>query len=92
MTSSSAGIKKIVSVVVSVLALAIMLMTFDKVRQLGTNILASVGIIGIILGLAPQRTIATLLAGIQIAITQPIRIDDVVIVENEWGRILEPTL
>jgi len=67
-------------------------MTFDKVRQLGTNILASVGIIGIILGLAPQRTIATLLAGIQIAITQPIRIDDVVIVENEWGRILEPTL
>jgi len=69
-----------------------MLMTFDKVRQLGTNILASVGIIGIILGLAPQRTIATLLAGIQIAITQPIRIDDVVIVENEWGRILEPTL
>lgn len=68
-----------------------MLMTFDKVRQLGTSILASAGIIGIIVGLAAQRTIATLLAGLQIAITQPIRVDDVVIVENEWGRIEEIT-
>jgi small-conductance mechanosensitive channel len=81
--------KKIVVVVVSILALATMLMTFDKVRQLGTSILASAGIIGIIVGLAAQRTIATLLAGLQIAITQPIRVDDVVIVENEWGRIEE---
>jgi len=83
--------KRIVLVVVSVLALATMLMTFEKVRQLGTTILASAGIIGIIVGLAAQRTIATLLAGLQIAITQPIRIDDVVIVENEWGRIEEIT-
>jgi small-conductance mechanosensitive channel len=83
--------KKIVAVVVAILALATMLMTFDKVRQLGTSILASAGIIGIIVGLAAQRTIATLLAGLQIAITQPIRVDDVVIVENEWGRIEEIT-
>lgn len=83
--------KKIVTVVVAILALATMLMTFDKVRQLGTSILASAGIIGIIFGLAAQRTIATLLAGLQIAITQPIRVDDVVIVENEWGRIEEIT-
>ena len=83
--------KKIVFVVVAILALAIMLMTFEKVRQLGTSILASAGIIGLIVGLAAQRTIATLLAGIQIAITQPIRVDDVVIVENEWGRIEEIT-
>jgi small-conductance mechanosensitive channel len=83
--------KRIVFVVVSILALATMLMTFEKVRQLGTSILASAGIIGIIVGLAAQRTIATLLAGLQIAITQPIRIDDVVIVENEWGRIEEIT-
>jgi small-conductance mechanosensitive channel len=83
--------KKIVIVVVSILALATMLMTFEKVRQLGTSILASAGIIGIIVGLAAQRTIATLLAGLQIAITQPIRVDDVVIVENEWGRIEEIT-
>jgi len=83
--------KKIVTVVVAILALAMMLMTFDKVRQLGASMLASAGIIGIIVGLAAQRTIATLLAGIQIAITQPIRADDVVIVENEWGRIEEIT-
>jgi small-conductance mechanosensitive channel len=67
-------------------------MTFSKVRQLGTSILASAGIVGIIVGIAAQRSIATLLAGFQIAITQPIRLDDVVIVENEWGRIEEITL
>ena len=83
--------KKIVTVVVVILALAVMLMSFDRVRQLGTSILASAGIIGIIIGLAAQRTIATFLAGLQIAITQPIRVDDVVIVENEWGRIEEIT-
>jgi small-conductance mechanosensitive channel len=83
--------KRIIIVVVSILALATMLLTFDKVRQLGTGILASAGIMGIVLGLSAQRTIGTILAGLQIAITQPIRIDDVVIVENEWGRIEEIT-
>jgi len=72
--------------------LAAILMTFDKVRYLGTSLLASAGVAGIILGFAAQRSIGTLLAGIQIAITQPIRLDDVVIVENEWGRIEEITL
>lgn len=67
-------------------------MTFDKVRQIGVSILASAGIAGIIIGFAAQRSLATLIAGIQIAITQPIRIDDVVIVENEWGWIEEITL
>jgi len=84
--------KRIVMVVICIIALAAMLMTFDKVRQLGTSILASAGIVGIIVGMAAQRTIATFLAGIQIAVTQPIRVDDVVIVENEWGRIEEITL
>ena len=69
-----------------------MLMTFEKVRQLGTSILASAGVIGIIVGVAAQRTIATFIAGFQIAVTQPIRLDDVVVVENEWGRIEEITL
>jgi small-conductance mechanosensitive channel len=85
-------LRKVVIVVVAVLALGILLMTFSKVRQLGTSILASAGIVGIIVGIAAQRSIATLLAGLQIAITQPIRLDDVVIVENEWGRIEEITL
>jgi small-conductance mechanosensitive channel len=84
--------KRIVIIVIGIIALAAMLMTFEKVRQLGTSILASAGVIGIIVGVAAQRTIATFLAGIQIAVTQPIRIDDVVIVENEWGRIEEITL
>jgi small-conductance mechanosensitive channel len=69
-----------------------MLMTFERVRQLGTTILASAGVVGIVVGMAAQRTIATFIAGLQIAITQPIRVDDVVIVENEWGRIEEITL
>jgi small-conductance mechanosensitive channel len=85
-------LKRIVIVVVGILAFGTMLMTFDRVRQLGTTILASAGVIGIVVGMAAQRTIATFIAGIQIAVTQPIRVDDVVIVENEWGRIEEITL
>jgi len=85
-------LKRIVIILVGIIALATMLMTFPKVRQLGTTILASAGIIGIVVGMAAQRTIATFIAGLQIAFTQPIRVDDVVIVENEWGRIEEITL
>lgn len=73
-------------------ALAFALMTIDEIRSLGINMLASAGVAGIILGLAAQRSIGTYLAGIQIAITQPIRIDDVVIVEEEWGWIEEINL
>ena len=85
-------LKRIVVIVVGIIALATMLMTLPKVRQLGTTILASAGIIGIVVGMAAQRTISTFIAGLQIAFTQPIRVDDVVIVENEWGRIEEITL
>lgn len=85
-------LRRIAAVVIGVFTVASMLMVFDSVRQFGTAILASAGVAGIIVGFAAQRSIATLLAGFQIAITQPIRIDDVVIVENEWGRIEEITL
>jgi small-conductance mechanosensitive channel len=85
-------LKRIAIITVSLVALASMLMTFPKVRQLGTTILASAGIIGIVVGMAAQRTIGAFIAGLQIAFTQPIRVDDVVIVENEWGRIEEITL
>ena len=85
-------LRKVVIVVISILSLGLILMSFSRVRQLGTSILASAGVLGIILGFAAQRSIATLIAGIQIAFTQPIRLDDVVIVENEWGRIEEITL
>ncbi len=85
-------LKRVFAVIVGVIALALILINFDKVRQLGTTILASAGIVGIVLGFASQRSIALLFAGFQIALTQPIRIDDVVIVENEWGKIEEITL
>lgn len=85
-------LKQIVFVITIILALGTILMTFEKVRQLGTTILASAGVIGIVVGMAAQKTIGAFIAGLQIAITQPIRIDDVVIVENEWGRIEEITL
>jgi small-conductance mechanosensitive channel len=85
-------LKKIATVVIVIFTVAMMLMVFDSVRQLGTSILASAGVLGIIVGFAAQKSIATVLAGFQIAMTQPIRLDDVVIVEGEWGRIEEITL
>ena len=71
---------------------ALVLLQFEGMRALGTSLLASAGVAGIVVGLAAQRSIATLLAGIQLSITQPVRVGDVVIVENEWGTIEEITL
>jgi len=85
-------IRKVVVLILCVLAFGVALMSFEKVRQLGTTLLASAGVLGIILGFAAQKSIATVIAGIQMAITQPIRIDDVLIVEGEWGRVEEITL
>jgi small-conductance mechanosensitive channel len=85
-------LKKVAFSIIGIFTLASMLMVFESVRQFGASILASAGIAGIVVGFAAQRSIATLLAGFQIALTQPIRLDDVVIVEKEWGRIEEITL
>lgn len=82
-------LERIIIAIVLVFAIGIALLTFDGIREVGVSILTSAGIAGIILGLSAQKVIGTLLAGIQIALTQPIRIDDVVIVEGEWGRIEE---
>lgn len=68
-----------------------MLMTFPNARQFGTSLLASAGLAGLAVGFAAKPVLGNLIAGLQIAITQPIRLDDVVIVENEWGRIEEIT-
>ena len=83
---------RVLWVIIFVLATACMLITFERIRQLGISLLASAGLIGIVAGFAAQRSLATLVAGIQIALTQPIRLDDVVVVEQEWGRIEEITL
>jgi small-conductance mechanosensitive channel len=85
-------LKKVAFSIIVILTVASMLMVFDSVRQFGESILASAGIAGIVLGFAAQRSLSMLLAGFQIALTQPIRLDDVVIVEKEWGRIEEITL
>ncbi|HCH77572.1 MAG TPA: mechanosensitive ion channel protein MscS, partial [Pseudomonas sp.] len=70
---------------------AAMLMTFPGARQFGASLLASAGLAGLAVGFAARPVLANLIAGVQIAMTQPIRLDDVVIVENEWGRIEEIT-
>lgn len=85
-------VKKMLTVAIVILALASLLMQVDRLREIGTGLLASAGLAGIVIGFAAQRTVANFLAGIQIAFSQPIRVDDVVIVENEWGRIEEITL
>jgi len=74
------------------IGLAVALLSFDKVREIGLSLLASAGIAGLIIGFAAQKSLSLLLAGFQIAITQPIRLDDVVIMEGEWGWIEEITL
>jgi small-conductance mechanosensitive channel len=80
---------RIVVVIVAIVTLSIMLMTFPEIRQLGLSLLASAGLVGLVVGMAMRPTLASLIAGIQIALTEPIRIDDVVIVEGEWGKIEE---
>jgi small-conductance mechanosensitive channel len=85
-------VQRIAVLIIVVLALGGILMSFDTFRLIGTSLLASAGIAGIIIGFSAQKTLSTIVAGIQIAFTQPIRIDDVVIVEGEWGRIEEITL
>lgn len=83
---------RILVIIVCLVATASAMMIFESIRHLGSSLLASAGVVGIIIGFAAQRSIATLFAGLQIAITQPIRIDDVVIVDGEWGQVEEITL
>ncbi|SDH88794.1 Small-conductance mechanosensitive channel [Vibrio xiamenensis] len=85
-------VKKIAIVVIVVIASAMILLSFDSVRQYGTTILTGAGVAGIIIGFALQKTLSNLFAGIQIAFTQPIKIDDAVVVEGEWGWIEEINL
>ena len=84
-------IRRICIVVVVVLAGAGMLMTFPSLRNLGISLFASAGVAGLVVGLAARPTLSNLIAGLQIALTDPIRLDDVVIVEGEWGRVEEIT-
>jgi hypothetical protein len=85
-------IQKIIGIVIFIVTTAFVLLQFDAVRSIGTGLLTSAGVGGIIIGFAAQKSIANLLAGFQIAFTQPIRIDDALIVNGEFGRVEEITL
>ncbi|MEJ1239882.1 mechanosensitive ion channel domain-containing protein [Chryseolinea sp. T2] len=85
-------LQKSFSAFIVFLAISISLMSFERVREMGTSLIASAGIASVIIGFAAQKSIANLFAGFQIAFTQPLRLDDVVVVEGEWGRIEEITL
>ncbi len=76
-------------VVVLVVTAAAMLMTFPSVRHVGVSLFASAGIAGIVAGIAARPTLSNLIAGMQVALTEPMRIDDIVVVDGEWGRIEE---
>ncbi|WPB59044.1 mechanosensitive ion channel family protein [Xylophilus sp. GOD-11R] len=78
-------------VIVLLAGAAMMLMTFPGAKQVGASLLASAGVIGIVAGLAAKPVFSNLIAGLQIALAQPIRIDDVLIVQGEWGRVDEIT-
>jgi small-conductance mechanosensitive channel len=80
-------LQRVAIFLIVVFAIGAALMSFESIRSIGVSVFASAGVAGIILGFSAQKALGTLLAGIQIAITQPIRIDDVVIVEGEWGWI-----
>ena len=79
------------SFMVLVAGLSLMLMTFPGARQVGASLLASAGVIGIVAGIAARPVFANLIAGLQLALAQPLRIDDVLIIEGEWGRVEEIT-
>ncbi len=85
-------LRRILFVGIGAFTLGSALFQFEEMRRLSTGLLAAAGVAGIVIGFAAQRTLGNLIAGIQIALTQPIRIDDVVIVEGEWGWIEEITL
>jgi small-conductance mechanosensitive channel len=82
-------LRRVLKAIVVVLTVSSALMTFPEVRTLGASILASAGLIGLIAGLAAQPVLSNLIAGLQIALTQPVRIDDVVVVNGDWGVIEE---
>ena len=80
-----------VDTLIVVVTVGAALMTFEPVRQYGVSLFASAGVAGLVAGLAARPMLSNLIAGIQIAMTQPIRLDDEVVVENEWGRVEEIT-
>jgi small-conductance mechanosensitive channel len=85
-------IRRLAVVLIVVIAIGAILLTFDAVRAVGASLLASAGIASIVAGLAAQSVLGNVFAGLQLVFSDALRVDDVVVVENEWGRIGEITL
>ena len=79
--------KRVIDTLIVIIAVSTALMTFESFRQYGVSLFASAGAAGLIVGFAARPLLSNLIAGVQIAITQPIRIEDAVIIENEWGWV-----
>ena len=85
-------VRRLAYAVIVIVSLGSILLTFPGVQAVGASVLASAGIVSIVAGLAAQSTLANVFAGVQLAFSDAIRVDDVVIAEKEWGRIEEITL
>lgn len=85
-------LRRVGIMLVVVVAAALILVTFEPVRAIGTSLLASAGVLGVIVGVAAQGTLGNVFAGIQIAFSEPLAIDDDVVIEGEWGTVEEITL
>lgn len=85
-------IRRIAIGLILILTICVILLSFNNLRKIGAGLLTGVGVGGIIIGFAAQKSLSNLLAGFQLAFTQPLRIDDVLVVEGEWGRVEEITL
>jgi small-conductance mechanosensitive channel len=84
-------IRRVIAVFIVIIGAAAAIMVLPGVRQIGASLLASAGLAGLVIGMAARPALANIIAGLQIAMTQPIRIDDVLIVRGEWGRVEEIT-
>src|SRR3984957_11375234 len=85
-------IRRLAVSLVIILTICAILLSFNNLRKIGTGLLTGVGVGGIIIGFAAQKSLGNFLAGFQLAFTQPLRIDDVLVVEGEWGRVEEITM
>jgi len=85
-------LEKVIIFLIILFSLGSILISIESIKEIGIGIFASAGVVGIIIGLSAQKVVGALLAGVQIAITQPFRVDDAVLVENEWGWIEEINL
>jgi small-conductance mechanosensitive channel len=85
-------VRRLSTVTITLIGIASILLTFPGVQAVGTSVLASAGIVSVIAGLAAQSTLGNVFAGVQLAFNDALRVDDVVVVQTEWGRIEEITL